>query len=154
MTRRFVSLLLLLAATGGVGAAPVNAPLLLDAARAGDHLIAVGERGLIQHSDDDGTTWLNVPSSPATTTLCAVDFADARHGWAAGHGAVILRSTDGGRTWQHQFTGADPESPFLDLLALTPAHVIAVGDTGLEIELLRNLATQNYGTFVHVAGRK
>jgi hypothetical protein len=33
-------------------------------------------------------------------------------------------------------------------------HVIAFGDKGLEIELLRNLATQNYGTFVHVPGRK
>ena len=33
-------------------------------------------------------------------------------------------------------------------------HVIAFGDRGLEIELLRALAQQNYGTFVHVPGRK
>jgi len=33
-------------------------------------------------------------------------------------------------------------------------HVIAFGDKGLEIELLRDLARQNFGTFVHVPGRK
>lgn len=134
MIRRLARLWLsLLAFAAPARANAVNGPLLLDAAVAGDAIVAVGELGLIRRSPDDGATWTDVPSGVATT-LCAVTFADARHGWAAGHGAVILQTTDGGRTWTRQFTGPDPESPLLDLLALDGQHVIAVGAFGAYFE--------------------
>lgn len=104
-------------------------PLLLDAALADSAIVAVGERGLIRRSTNGGRTWTDT-DTVVPTTLCAVSFADARNGWAAGHGAVILRTTDGGVSWQHQYTGPDPESPFLDLLALDAGHVIAIGAFG------------------------
>ncbi len=42
----------------------------------------------------------------------------------------------------------------LNRFSRVTTHVIAFGDKGLEVELLRALAEQNYGTFVHVHGRQ
>ncbi|WP_221030891.1 WD40/YVTN/BNR-like repeat-containing protein [Actomonas aquatica] len=125
--RLLLALVALCAAT--VGFAAPTGPLLLDATFAGESIVTVGERGLIRRSTDGGKTWIT--SDPVVPyTLCAVSFADARNGWAAGHGAVVLRTTDGGLSWQHQYTGPDPESPFLDLLALDGGHLIAIGAFG------------------------
>lgn len=120
-----------LAASGAEAA--LRGPLLLDAAVAGYAIVTVGERGLVQRSTDGGTTWDTIDSG-VPRTLCAVTFTDERTGWAAGHGAIILRTSDGGKSWQHQFTGEDEESPFLDILALSGGHVIAVGAFGMYYE--------------------
>ncbi len=126
---RLLRQLLLAGLTATVLAAASTGPLLLDATFAGDTLVTVGERGLIRRSTDGGRTWTTV-ERVTSHTLCAVSFADARNGWAAGHGAVILRTTDGGVSWELQYTGPDPESPFLDLLALDSSHLIAIGAFG------------------------
>lgn len=78
--------------------------LLLDVDRAGERLVAVGERGHIIHSDDQGKTWTQAPV-PVSLLLTALDFADERQGWAVGHGAVVLHSADGGVNWTKQFDG-------------------------------------------------
>ncbi|MCL8207949.1 MAG: hypothetical protein K6V97_07765 [Actinomycetia bacterium] len=57
-------------------------------------------------------------------SLDAVAFADRRVGWAAGTG-VILRTTDGGASWQVVRRG---RRPILELLAPTPDVAVAVGD--------------------------
>ncbi|MDB4384680.1 YCF48-related protein [Opitutaceae bacterium] len=115
------------------GTAAVGDSLLLDAALAGDAIVAVGERGLVQRSTDGGDTWTTV-NSGVSRTLCAITFLDQRNGWAAGHGAIILRTEDGGKSWQHQFTGDDDESPILDIMAISGGHVIAVGAFGAYYE--------------------
>ncbi len=76
--------------------------LLLDVTLAGDRAVAVGERGHILVSDDDGRTWRQVPS-PTRATLTAVSFADARHGWAVGHDNTVLATADGGESWRLQY---------------------------------------------------
>lgn len=78
--------------------------LLLSVVSAGKRLVAVGARGHILLSDDDGGSWrqARVPSSAALTT---VRFATPQTGWAVGHFGVILRTTDGGETWQRQLDG-------------------------------------------------
>jgi photosystem II stability/assembly factor-like uncharacterized protein len=76
----------------------------LAVARAGDRLVAVGERGTVLLSDDHGASWRQA-QVPVQATLTAVCFADARSGWAAGHLGVILRSDDGGATWHKQLDG-------------------------------------------------
>lgn len=119
---------LLLCAAPATGAGVLES-LLLDATVADGFLVAVGERGLIKRSFDGGHTW-DVVEAPVSRTLCAVSFANSRTGWAAGHGAIILRTTDGGQSWEHQFTGEDTESPFLDIIALPGGKVIAVGAFG------------------------
>jgi photosystem II stability/assembly factor-like uncharacterized protein len=131
--------------------------MVLGIARAGRRLIAVGERGHVLLSDDDGRTWRQT-ASPTSVTLTAVRFATASEGWAVGHMGVILHTTDNGNSWQRQLDGiaaarlvlADaattatpaglrmarqlvddgPDKPFLDLL-VRPHDVLAVGAFGL-----------------------
>jgi photosystem II stability/assembly factor-like uncharacterized protein len=48
-----------------------------------------------------GWSWLY--PQPQGRSLCAVDFVDNQHGWAAGGGSILF-SADGGATWQAQVT--------------------------------------------------
>ncbi len=72
--------------------------------RAGDRLVAVGERGIVLLSDDNGFSWRQ-GSVPVSTTLTAVQFVDPRNGWAVGHGGVVLGSHDGGEHWEALLNG-------------------------------------------------
>ena len=84
-------------------ATPAHA-VLIDLARAGDRLIAVGERGVIVLSDDNGQSWRQV-QVPVSVSLVAVQFIDDEHGWAVGHGGTVLATADGGERWSLQLTG-------------------------------------------------
>ena len=72
---------------------------LLDLVVAGKRLVAVGERGHVLLSDDEGKTWRQAKAVPTRTTLTCVHATDANTLWAAGHGGMILRSADAGETW-------------------------------------------------------
>lgn len=78
--------------------------VMLSVARAGQRLVAVGERGFIIVSDDNGETWRQV-SSPVSMTLVKVRFIDDLQGWTVGHAGVVLHSQDGGLTWIKQLDG-------------------------------------------------
>jgi photosystem II stability/assembly factor-like uncharacterized protein len=132
--------------------------VLLGAARAGERLVAVGERGIVILSDDQGASWRQV-ATPVSVTLTAVRFADARHGFIVGHGGTVLASDDGGEHWARRLEGRraaqlaleaaqgggdkaavraakrlvedGPDKPFLDLLALDAQQVVVVGAYGL-----------------------
>jgi photosystem II stability/assembly factor-like uncharacterized protein len=78
--------------------------VMLSVARAGHRLVAVGERGFIIASDDNGVTWRQV-SSPVSMTLVKIRFIDDLHGWAVGHAGVVLHSQDGGLSWVKQLDG-------------------------------------------------
>ncbi len=103
--------------------------LLLDAAHAGARLVAVGERGHVLVSDDDGASWRQV-LVPTRATLTAVHFADDRRGWAVGHDAVIIGTTDGGDSWRRVHYAPDEERPLLDLWFRDAEHGVAVGAYG------------------------
>lgn len=77
---------------------------LLDVTRAGKRLVAVGMRGLIIFSDDNGKSW-HQASVPVQSDLLAVQFPTAKDGWAVGHGGVILHTSDGGASWHKQLDG-------------------------------------------------
>jgi photosystem II stability/assembly factor-like uncharacterized protein len=85
---------------------------LLDITRAGDRLVAVGERGVIILSDDDGASWRQAPV-PVSVTLTAVHFPLPELGWAVGHAGTILHSSDGGESWSLQFDGNDANRKYL-----------------------------------------
>lgn len=72
--------------------------VFLDLARAGPRVVAVGERGIVAYSDDDGATWIQA-KVPVRGTLTSVVFLDDRAGFAVGHDAVIVRTDDGGASW-------------------------------------------------------
>lgn len=79
--------------------------LLLAVVRAGERLVAVGERGAVMLSDDDGRSWNQAKSVPVSVALTDVHFVSASNGWAVGHSGVVLHSADGGETWQLQLDG-------------------------------------------------
>jgi len=78
--------------------------LLLDVGYAGDRLVAVGVRGHILYSDDNGQSWEQA-NVPVSVLLTSVNFADRKNGWAVGHSGVILKTSDGGSNWVKQFDG-------------------------------------------------
>lgn len=80
--------------------------VLLDITRAGHRLVAVGERGTVLLSDDNGNGWRQA-AVPVNNTLTAVRFADSRQGWAIGHAGVVLHSDDGGEHWALQLDGTE-----------------------------------------------
>ena len=90
--------------TPALESAMASETLLLDIAKAGKRLVAVGSRGHIVLSDDNGVTWRQA-KVPVSVLLTAVSFADEKNGWAVGHGGVILHSSDAGANWQKQFDG-------------------------------------------------
>ncbi|MEH6579071.1 MAG: YCF48-related protein [Amphritea sp.] len=102
--------------------------LLLDIARAGDRLVAVGERGHILYSDDQGSNW-TLSQVPVRSQLNAVFFADDQLGWAVGEDAVILHTSDGGLSWQKQFDArdADLKGPLLDIYFISATEGLAIG---------------------------
>ena len=73
-------------------------------ARAGQRLVAVGQRGHVVLSDDQGLSWTQA-DVPVGSDLAAVRFASATRGWAAGHDGVVLTTQDGGRSWARQLDG-------------------------------------------------
>ncbi|SAK86194.1 glycosyl hydrolase [Caballeronia hypogeia] len=77
---------------------------VMAAARAGTRIVAVGMRGLIIISDDEGKTWQQV-DVPVRSDLLALSFPTARDGWAVGHDGVVLHTVDGGRSWRRQLDG-------------------------------------------------
>jgi photosystem II stability/assembly factor-like uncharacterized protein len=78
--------------------------VMLGLAHAGSNLVTVGERGFILLSEDDGYTWQQVPV-PTSVTLTAVYFVSPEKGWVVGHGGVVLRTTNGGKSWSRVLDG-------------------------------------------------
>lgn len=78
----------------------LNAVVLADT-----RLVAVGERGIVLLSDDNGRSWRQAGSVPVSVTLTDVHFVSASHGWAVGHSGVVLHSADAGETWTRQLDG-------------------------------------------------
>ncbi|HEV7714569.1 MAG TPA: YCF48-related protein [Steroidobacteraceae bacterium] len=103
--------------------------LLLDIARAGSRLVAVGERGQVLLSDNRGQTWRQAKSVPTQELLTAVCFADERHGIAVGHDEIALATADAGETWARRHYAPNAQQPLLDVLC-NGADAFAVGAYG------------------------
>ncbi len=135
--------------------------MLLDVTAApGGLLVAVGERGVILTSKDNGVTWKQ-QNCPVSVTLTTVRFASALQGWTAGHSGIILHTEDGGDSWTRQMDGVKaalqvlqdaksaqqdktaqvaaaqllisdgPDKPFLGLAFKDAQHGLAIGAYGL-----------------------
>ena len=78
--------------------------MLNSIASAGKRLIAVGHRGHIVYSDDQGKTWTQ-SAVPIGSDLVAVCFSSDKNGWAVGHDGVVLHTSDGGSSWIKQLDG-------------------------------------------------
>lgn len=125
------------AATAGLPAEPIARPAvrvqqsaqaaLLASAKAGARLVAVGERGVVMLSDDQGKTFRQAREVPMDVTLTGVSFADAQHGWAVGHWGVILATLDGGETWAVQRQDVQVDRPLFAVHFFDARNGVAVG---------------------------
>lgn len=118
---------------GPMRATTMQRLLLVDAVHLGNRVVAVGDRGYILLSDDNGAKWTRA-KAPAAPLLTALEFVDAKAGWAVGHDAVILATTDGGESWAQQFSAPSEQRPLLDVRFLDKTAGIAIGAYGAYYE--------------------
>ncbi|MBV8500336.1 MAG: glycosyl hydrolase [Paucibacter sp.] len=93
-------------------------------ARAGDSVVAVGSRGHVLRSSNGGGSWTQSPL-PLSSDLTAVQFVNAKTGYAVGHDGVVLRSDDGGASWRKLLDGRAANQLLL-------AHMRSVAEAGGE----------------------
>ena len=89
--------------------------MMLSSARAGRRIVAVGAHGIVLLSDTDGADFRQAKSVPVRSTLTAVHFVDGKTGWAAGHWGVVIRTDDGGETWQLQRVDTAVDQPLFSV---------------------------------------
>lgn len=109
--------------------------LLQSVAKAGNRLVAVGQRGHIVISTDGGATWKQSPA-PVSSDLTSVFFVDDTSGWAVGHDGVILHTGDGGDRWELQLNGLKAN----DLLITAMERKIAAEPASEDAKKLLNEA--------------
>lgn len=135
------------------------AAAMLAVTRAGQRLVAVGERGTVLLSDDHGKQWRQAAAVPVQVSLTSVSFVDEHLGWASGHMGTLLHTRDGGLNWHKQLDGVSaaalvadaarasgdaraiadaqalvdegPDKPFFDLAFTDAQRGFAVGAYGL-----------------------
>jgi len=109
--------------------------LLLDIAKLDSgRLIAVGERGHVLISDDDGDSWKQIVV-PTNTLLTRLFFVNDQIGWAVGHERTIMKTVDGGDSWILQNWSDDLDQPALfDIWFENENKGFAVGAYGLYLE--------------------
>ena len=111
---------------------------------------AVGDRGVIWHTDDGGRRW-RLQASGVDDRLTSIHFTDADNGWAVGRKTrpythttegILLRTRNGGQTWQKESTAALPGLNYVkffdeqrgvalgDSSALFPSGVFTTKDGG------------------------
>jgi photosystem II stability/assembly factor-like uncharacterized protein len=141
-TKRLVFACLLVCAAGVLMSVSAQAPeeqsvkarlavqsLLLDVARQGQLLVAVGDRGHVLVSRDAGGAW-EQSDVPTRAMLTGIFMFDANLGWAVGHDEVVIRTRDGGKTWARVNNAPEHEKPLLDVWFEDANHGLAVGAYG------------------------
>lgn len=113
--------------------------VLLSVTKAGDRVVAVGERGIIIFSDDGGKHWTQ-GSVPSSDTLTVVKFVSPKVGWAGGHSGLVLHTQDGGSSWARQLDGVAAAK-----LSLDAAQAHFGGKKGVEAETQLANAERNVG---------
>ncbi len=116
----------------------IPSPDLYALAVEGERVCAVGYWGTILLSEDGGDSFRPVRTS-VREALFAVDFFDARSGWAVGARGTILATRDGGQSWQPQTAWIldafgdriELDVSLFGVQAVSPLEAWAVGDAGV-----------------------
>jgi len=102
-----------------------------DMLRVGHALVAVGERGIIIKSRDEGGTWdVRHDDSTMPLTLTAMTSLDDAVVLAVGHDSVILRSVDTGEHWSKVMHDRVLGEPLLGIWSADGRTVFAYGSFG------------------------
>ena len=107
--------------------------VLLAVARAGDRLVAVGDRGTVLLSDDQGAGWRSVPTG-SDALLTASVFVSAAEGWVVGQDSTILHTADAGLHWTKQAAAPGTDQALFSVASLAPGHLVATGSYALMLE--------------------
>lgn len=96
-----------------------------------NRLIAVGERGTIIVSDDDGETWQKTSSDrELPVTLTDISWFGDGLLLVVGHDGVLLRSEDSGASWQKILHSSDSGDPLLGTWSADGKEIFAYGSFG------------------------
>jgi len=99
-----------------------------DAAALDDgRMVVVGAWGRVLVSHDRYKNLWSPRDSRTSELLTCVSFPDARQGWAAGHGGVIVHTSDSGETWQVQREASPDNQPLFDIQFVSPDTGFACG---------------------------
>ncbi len=107
--------------------------VLLSVARAGDRLVAAGDRGTILLSDDQGASWHSVASGTDELLTSSV-FISPTEGWLVGQDSTILHTTDAGLHWASQSSAPGTDQALFSVASLAPGHLVATGSYALMLE--------------------
>lgn len=122
-------------AVAGIDARPaLQLPLakeavMLDLEAHGNNVFAVGERGIILRSTDQGTSWEQL-ESPIDVTLTDLSFASEKEAWIVGHESTILHSVDGGATWAIKRYKPEEEKFYMSVNFVSPQSGYVLGTDG------------------------
>jgi photosystem II stability/assembly factor-like uncharacterized protein len=103
--------------------------LALAIGQVGDTFVAVGDRGHVLISEDQGRNWTQ-KRTPTRALLTGVWFHDRNLGWVVGHDAIVLRTEDGGETWCRTHFAPELELPLFDVWFADEHNGFAVGAYG------------------------
>jgi photosystem II stability/assembly factor-like uncharacterized protein len=96
-------------------------------------VVAVGYWGAAYVSEDGGKSWKKAETG-TQKLLYDVSMANAKVGWAVGQLGLILRTEDGGHTWNAQANSKQTEGAnLLSVVALDENRAWAIGDWGTRI---------------------
>lgn len=103
-----------------------------DLALAGDRLLAAGALGEILYTEDQGQHWHAAQvDQPRQALLVSMAFApDKKTGFAVGHEDWILRTQDGGKSWQEVLFQEKNGEPLMSVARLPSGDWVAVGAFG------------------------
>ncbi len=107
--------------------------VLLSVSRAGDRLVAAGDRGTVLLSDDQGANWRSVASG-TDSLLTAAAFISPTEGWLVGQDSTILHTTDAGLHWTSQLSAPGTDQALFSVASLAPGHLVATGSYALMLE--------------------
>lgn len=94
-----------------------------------------GDNGLVLQTEDGGATWTRRCGNTETegTYFSNIDFVDTHNGWMVTNGGSladqIMHTTDGGITWETQYS--DPSFAFYDVAALSLTNIWVAGNSVL-----------------------
>ncbi|WP_421862130.1 WD40/YVTN/BNR-like repeat-containing protein [Motiliproteus sp.] len=80
--------------------------LLVGLIEGDSRLLAVGERGRVLLSDDQGVSWRQAVV-PVSVMLTGIAQADESTFWAVGHDGIVIRSDDRGENWRKVLEGGE-----------------------------------------------
>lgn len=104
--------------------------LLLDVVQHQNYLLAAGERGYVARLDWQNSDTPTLVKTPSDVMLTAITSTSDGQLWAVGHEGVIVKSLDGGNSWEINYIH-DKGGALFDIMFFNTKDGVAVGAYGL-----------------------